>query len=257
MPSTNHVLKVLQSAALKAPATMQRKRLGMPVHALVAIVSAAAKRPVASTQDLVMLGYAIALAVGFFFLLRPTEFCGDGAVDRGRPLSPAHMRFAARVQGTWTDTSADPTSAEVVILYLPGRKADSRGEGAMLVRWRSGHDTVCPVILLGHLHRIRLQVWPGVAREAPLFPGIGQEGFAEFCRVQCESRGLRGRASYCARITGAEALASALALKIHKDTMQQAGGWSSEEMPTQYGGYCMETTRSWSAVMLQGASAIR
>ena len=192
------------------------------------------------------LGVAAAAALGWFFILRPGEVTGG-------PLRWRDFRFAHRdAGGHWTECS--PWEAEVVLLRTVRKGAT---EPTTLARWRSQDpDGFCPVEIASTLyHRALVRLAeagesPALSEEARLFgTGTTATSLRTYVREGAASRGVFGCCAYSLRVGGAQHLGAHI--RQHGD-MHMAGGWEEDSpMPRHYAGVCIESSRWWSALMVQ------
>ena len=140
-----------------------------------------------------------------------------------------------------------PRHAEVVLLFLEGRKTDQTGYATMLPRWRS-QDVLCPVRALGDYVR---EAGAQLAAGGPLFPRAPRETFSRFICEEPAPPGVGGGGDRSPRRGGA----AHLRVHLQDDSRRKlcsAGGWTAKTSTAEeYAGLTIEATRHWSRLMVR------
>ena len=190
-----------------------------------------------------------AVTTSWFFLLRPEEVSADGRPGGRRSIRRSGTCFARRVGATsgYTWRECEWSVAEVVLLFLEGRKTDRTGYATMMPRWRSG-DEPCPVLALGeYLSATGTSHDP----DAPLFPRVTRAALTRFIAEEMALQGVGGGGDRSPRRGGA----AHLRVHLQDDSRRKlcsAGGWTAKTSTAEeYAGLTIEATRHWSHLMVR------
>ena len=190
-----------------------------------------------------------AVVVAWFFLLRPEEVCADGKPGKRRSLRRSGVCFARRVGrvDSYAWFECEPSRAEVVLLFLEGRKTDRTGYSTILPRWRSERD-LCPVRALSDYVDA---VGDRLAQDGPLFPRATRKAFSRFIRDELALSGICDGGDRSPRRGGA----AHLRVHLQDDSRRKlcsAGGWTAKTSTAEeYAGLTIEATRHWSRLMVR------
>lgn len=240
-PTWTRVLRIAERTARAKP----RKHTRLTAAGLRTILARAAGATVGSLHR----EFAVAVTVSWFFLLRPEEVSAGGKPGGLRSIRRDGVCFVMRA-GTsdayvWQECM--PTEAEVVLLFLEGRKTDQSGYSTLMPRWRSG-DALCPVRMLGaYVAAIGASVRP----DAPLFPRATRVALGRFIRDEMALQGVAGGGDRSPRRGGA----AHLRVHLEDDSRRKlcaAGGWTAKTSTAEeYAGLTIEATRYWSKLMIR------
>ena len=140
-----------------------------------------------------------------------------------------------------------PAEAEVVLIFLEGRKTDQSGYSTLMPRWRSG-DALCPVRLLG---AYVAGTGDAISPDAPLFPRATRVALGQFIRDEMALEGVAGGGDRSPRRGGA----AHLRVHLQDDSRRKlcaAGGWTAKTSTAEeYAGLTIEATRYWSKLMIR------
>ena len=107
-----------------------------------------------------------ALMVGFFFLLRASEYL----VTLGRSWGSTRTLRGCDVEGRSENKQVNNLHhAEEIVIYLKGSKTDQLNQGTVRNEFKSGHRTLCVVTALAEYQNLRPERFRGGEEQLPLF----------------------------------------------------------------------------------------
>ena len=240
-PTWTRVLRIAERTARAKP----KKHTRMTVACLRAILTRAEGAASGSVHH----ELAVAVTVSWFFLLRPEEASADGKPGGLRSVRRDGVCFASRVgpSDAYSWRECTPAEAEVVLIFLEGRKTDQSGYSTLMPRWRSG-DALCPVRLLG---AYVAGTGDAISPDAPLFPRATRVALGQFIRDEMALEGVAGGGDRSPRRGGA----AHLRVHLQDDSRRKlcaAGGWTAKTSTAEeYAGLTIEATRYWSKLMIR------
>ncbi|EQC24749.1 hypothetical protein SDRG_17359 [Saprolegnia diclina VS20] len=113
-----------------------------------------------------------AALLGFFFLLRKSEYLHEGARPAMHGIRVKDVRFTTRFE----TVARTVDEAHEVHVTIPSSKTDQRGDGTTLRLARSGSTWLCPIPALWELRRLARGA--GAVEDDPLCISFDQHGVA-------------------------------------------------------------------------------
>ena len=178
-----------------------------------------------------------AIMVGFFFLLRASEFL----VCSARSWSGKRVLKGVNVEGRKGNSPCPNISeAEEVVIYLTGSKTDQFNQGAVRNQYRSGNE-LCVVEALAAYQRMRPERFIGAEEKEPLFrfsdgatiQRTDLQGLIQVAAL-ADGQATQNYGSHSLRIGGATALYQCT---NDLETVKRYGRWNS----TAFHGYLWES----------------
>ena len=107
-----------------------------------------------------------ALMVGFFFLLRASEYL----VTLGRSWGSTRTLRGCDIEGRSENKQVNNLHhAEEIVIYLKGSKTDQLNQGTVRNQFKSGHRTLCVVTALAEYQNLKPERFRGGEEQLPLF----------------------------------------------------------------------------------------
>ncbi|CAE7238254.1 unnamed protein product [Symbiodinium sp. CCMP2592] len=165
----------------------------------------------------------LALCLGYFFLLRASEFLPVPYLPDSRHLKGEDLRLRREGRDC---TSADFASADEVVITLRGSKTDRFNKGTTRNHFR-GSPPLCPVdAAIKFFSTFPTRYWGGEESEEPLLKGVTRECIQMLIAKAAEQQGMRGATgAHSLRFGGASAIWAAYQ---NSAQLQRFGRWASD-----------------------------